>query len=55
MRQIVEIEFRPRSVDRDPGAELVQAMRDEMRELYSGLELDSEEMPKAGSTRIYLR
>jgi GNAT superfamily N-acetyltransferase len=47
-----EIAFHPGSVDADPGAGLVQAMRAEMAALYDGLDLDSEDMPKAGAAEL---
>jgi GNAT superfamily N-acetyltransferase len=46
------IEFRSAYVDLGDGAVLIGAMRDEMRELYAGLELDGEAMPKAGPAEL---
>jgi GNAT superfamily N-acetyltransferase len=43
-----DIEFRDASVDAGPGAELAQAMRDEIAVIYDGLELDGPAMPRAG-------
>jgi GNAT superfamily N-acetyltransferase len=43
-----ELDFRKVSVSTGDGAALVAAMIDEMRELYSGLDLNSPDMPKAG-------
>ncbi len=39
-------------VDAGPGGLLAQAMRDEIAVLYDGLELDGEEMPKAGPAEL---
>ena len=47
-----EIEFRVASVDDGPGGELAQAMRDEIAEIYDGLELDGPSMPKAGAEEL---
>jgi len=46
------IEFRPASVDEDEGAALAQGMRDEIAELYKGLDLDGPDMPKAGPEEL---
>jgi GNAT superfamily N-acetyltransferase len=46
------IEFRPAQIDAGPGASLAQAMRDEIAVMYDGLELDSEEMPRAGRAEL---
>jgi GNAT superfamily N-acetyltransferase len=46
------IEFRPCGVDDAPAAALLQAMREEMAELYDGLDLDDPQMPKAGATEL---
>jgi GNAT superfamily N-acetyltransferase len=43
-----EIEFRAARVDAGPGGELAQAMRDEIAEIYDGLDLDGPSMPRAG-------
>jgi GNAT superfamily N-acetyltransferase len=48
----VEIDFRDAILDADPGAALAQAMRDEIGEIYEGLELDGPEMPKAGPAEL---
>jgi GNAT superfamily N-acetyltransferase len=47
-----DIAFRDAAFDTGAGAELLQAMRDEMRELYEGLDMDSEAMPKAGAAEL---
>jgi GNAT superfamily N-acetyltransferase len=47
-----EIEFREAEFDTGPGAALLQAMRDEMRELYDGLDMDREDMPRAGAAEL---
>jgi GNAT superfamily N-acetyltransferase len=46
------IEFRNAEFDAGAGATLLQAMRDEMRELYDGLDMDSDEMPRAGAAEL---
>jgi len=48
----VRLEFRAGAVDSPPGAELVQAMRDEVAAIYEGLELDGEQMPRAGPAEL---
>ncbi len=47
-----QIEFRPARVDGGEGHALAQAMRDEMEELYDGLQLDGPDMPKAGPAEL---
>ena len=42
------LEFRPVAIEEEPARLLVDAMRAEIAELYDGLDLDSDEMPKAG-------
>ncbi len=46
------IVFEPAQVDEGPGAELAQAMRDEIADMYDGLELDGEDMPRAGPAEL---
>jgi GNAT superfamily N-acetyltransferase len=46
------IEFRTGRVDDGDGGRLAQAMRDEIAELYEGLELDGPQMPKAGPAEL---
>jgi GNAT superfamily N-acetyltransferase len=46
------IEFRDGHVDSGDGGRLEAAMRDEIGELYSGLDLQSPEMPKAGPNEL---
>ena len=46
------LHFRACSVDEEPAATLVQAMRDEIAGLYEGLELDGAQMPKAGPAEM---
>lgn len=41
------IEFRSDRSDRDPGAGLLRAMVDELREVYEGLDLRGPDMPRA--------
>ena len=43
------IDFRAGRADEEPGASLLQAMGDEIADLYDGLELDAPEMPRAGA------
>jgi GNAT superfamily N-acetyltransferase len=46
------VEFTDARVDEGPGAELAQAMRDEIAVLYDGLELDGDSMPRAGPAEL---
>jgi GNAT superfamily N-acetyltransferase len=46
------LDFRPCPPDREPAAALVQGMRDEIAALYSGLDLDGPDMPKAGPQEL---
>lgn len=46
------IAFRDAKFDTGAGATLLQAMRDEMRELYDGLDMDSDDMPRAGAAEL---
>lgn len=46
------IDFRDAQVDRGDGAALLQAMREEIAELYDGLDLDGEQMPRAGRAEL---
>lgn len=46
------LHFRAASVDTGPGAMLAQAMRDEIAAVYEGLNLDGEQMPKAGAAEL---
>ena len=39
-------------MEEGPGAELAQAMREEIAVMYDGLELDGERMPKAGPEQL---
>ena len=52
MRSATEIEFRTAPFDEGDGAELVQAMRDEMAVIYDGLDMDSSNMPKASAAEL---
>jgi GNAT superfamily N-acetyltransferase len=47
-----ELDFRHVSAADGDGAALVAAMVDEMRELYSGLDLNSPDMPAAGAADL---
>lgn len=51
-RDRIGLEFRDADVDHGPGAVLAQAMREEIAVLYDGLELDGEEMPRAGPAEL---
>jgi GNAT superfamily N-acetyltransferase len=52
MSERPQIDFRPADFDTGPGAELLQAMRNEMRELYEGLDLEGAHMPRAGAAEL---
>jgi GNAT superfamily N-acetyltransferase len=52
MAETPPIAFGPAEFDTGPGATLLQAMRDEMRELYEGLDMDAEDMPRAGAAEL---
>lgn len=47
-----ELEFAVCAVDRPPASELVQSMRQEMAEIYDGLDIDNAEMPRAGAAEL---
>jgi GNAT superfamily N-acetyltransferase len=47
-----QITFRPAAVDSGDGAVLAQAMRDEIAVMYDGLDLDGEQMPRAGAAEL---
>lgn len=44
----MQIEFRDAEVDAGPGATLLEGMRAEIATIYTGLDLDAPDMPKAG-------
>ncbi|MEA2139415.1 MAG: hypothetical protein QOG56_2565 [Solirubrobacteraceae bacterium] len=46
------LEFRPCPVDEEPAAALVQGMRDEIAAIYDGLQLDGDDMPRAGAREL---
>lgn len=46
------IVFTDAHVDAGPGAALAQAMREEIADIYEGLELDGPDMPKAGPSEL---
>jgi GNAT superfamily N-acetyltransferase len=46
------LEFRSCPFDEPPASDLVQQMREEMAEIYAGLDIDNEEMPKAGAAEL---
>lgn len=48
----MEVVFRDGHVDSGPGGALAQAMRDEITVMYDGLELDGEQMPRAGAAEL---
>jgi GNAT superfamily N-acetyltransferase len=49
---VSQTEFRAARVDAGAGAELAQAMREEIALMYDGLELDGDSMPKAGPAEL---
>jgi GNAT superfamily N-acetyltransferase len=49
---IEKIKFEPAQVDAGPGAELTRLMRDEIAEIYEGLDFNSPDMPKAGASEL---
>jgi GNAT superfamily N-acetyltransferase len=51
-RETTKLEFRPCPADADPAAKLLQAMRDEMAEVYEGLDIDNASMPAAGPAEL---
>jgi GNAT superfamily N-acetyltransferase len=52
MREPSQITFRPAAVDSGDGGLLAQAMRDEIAVMYDGLDLDGEQMPRAGAAEL---
>ncbi len=46
------IEFRDGRVDSGDGGRLESAMREEMRVVYAGLDLQAPDMPKAGPNEL---
>ncbi|HET9124898.1 MAG TPA: hypothetical protein VFN65_08450 [Solirubrobacteraceae bacterium] len=52
MRRAPGIEFRTASVERGPGAVLLDAMRREIAATYDGLDLDGPDMPRAGAREL---
>jgi GNAT superfamily N-acetyltransferase len=46
------LDFRPCPADEEPAAALLAAMRQEMAELYDGLDLDDPSMPAAGAGEL---
>jgi GNAT superfamily N-acetyltransferase len=48
----MRLEFSDAKVDAGPGADLAAAMRAEMAEVYTGLDLDGPRMPKAGPSEL---
>jgi GNAT superfamily N-acetyltransferase len=52
MTKGVVVDFTDGRVDGGPGGELAQAMRDEIADMYDGLELDGDSMPRAGHAEL---
>ncbi len=52
MGDVAEISWEPARVDDGPGGQLAQAMREEIAEMYDGLELDGDSMPRAGQAEL---
>lgn len=48
----MRVEFQPVPLDQDPAASLVAAMRAEVAEMYPGLDLTADHMPKAGPAEL---
>jgi GNAT superfamily N-acetyltransferase len=48
----MELSFRPVSLENEPAAFLVDAMRAELAELYDELDIDAPHMPKAGPAEL---
>lgn len=48
----VAVSFSDGQVDSGPGAELAQAMREEIAAMYDGLDLDGDSMPRAGPDEL---
>ncbi|MDQ3728134.1 MAG: GNAT family N-acetyltransferase [Actinomycetota bacterium] len=48
----IALTFRTVPLDQDPARPLVEAMRDEIASIYTGLVLDGPEMPKAGPREL---
>jgi GNAT superfamily N-acetyltransferase len=48
----MRLRFEPVPLDQEPAASLVAAMRAEIAELYEGLDLTAEHMPKAGPVEL---
>ena len=46
------LEFRAVQLDSEPARSLVQAMREEIRAIYEGVDLTSPDMPKAGPNEL---
>jgi GNAT superfamily N-acetyltransferase len=51
-RPRAEVAFRPGEVDAEPGLALLEAMRAEIAELYDGLDLDADFMPRGGPAEL---
>jgi GNAT superfamily N-acetyltransferase len=46
------LEFTDGEIDSGPGAVLAQAMREEIAAMYDGVDLDGEDMPRAGAAEL---
>lgn len=51
-RPSLSVSFEDGRVDAGAGAQLAQAMRDEIAAMYDGLELDGDDMPRAGPAEL---
>lgn len=51
-RMDIALEFLPGRIDAGDGLRLATAMREEMAELYDGLDIDQASMPKAGPAEL---
>jgi GNAT superfamily N-acetyltransferase len=51
-RALAEVVFGPAQVESGPGAVLLDAMRAEIAELYDGLDLDADFMPRGGAAEL---
>ncbi len=51
-RPRASVTFEAARMDAGPGARLAEAMRDEIAALYDGLDLDGEDMPRAGPAEL---
>jgi GNAT superfamily N-acetyltransferase len=47
-----DVRFEAARVDDGPGGDLAQAMREEIADMYDGLDLDGDTMPRAGQAQL---